>query len=72
MYTYTTNRQLQTKFKAEHKGKLCFKLIPNHSGKGKMYDTSARCAFVEWINLLYRNGEISERLVKNAYLAPRR
>ena len=72
MYTFTTTRQLQSKFKAEFNDKLCFKLIPDHSGKGKMYDTTTRCAFVDWIYALYLNGAISERLVKNAYLAPRK
>jgi hypothetical protein len=42
--------------------------IPDHSGNGTMYPTDTRCAFVDFVDSLCRNGEISAQLADRATL----
>lgn len=42
--------------------------IPDYSGKGTMYPTDTRCAFVDFVDSLCRNGEISAQLADRATL----
>ena len=47
---------------------LSRRLITDYSGKGKMYCTDTRCAFVDWLDMLSKNGEISQELAQRATL----
>ena len=44
------------------------KKITDFSGKGKMYRTYTRVTFVEFLDMLARNGDISEALAHRATL----
>ncbi len=66
-YTYTTQRQLRAAF-WEHCRFLSRHKVTDFSGKGKMYNTDTRCAFVDWIDFLRHNCDISEALASSATL----
>jgi len=42
--------------------------ITDYSGVGKMYCTDTRCAFVDWLDALRKNGSVSESLAQRATL----
>lgn len=63
----TTQRQLRKLFWLTHP-QLSRVRIPAHDGNGTMYTTDARCAWGEWVDYMYRAGEISERLAMRATL----
>jgi hypothetical protein len=42
--------------------------ITDYSGNGKMYRTDTRCAWVDWIDSLSKDGSISEDLASSATL----
>ncbi len=44
------------------------KKIRDYSGNGYMYPTDTRCAFVDWIDMLSKNNEISDELADNITL----
>lgn len=62
-----TNAELVKAFKAAHPN-LDFKKITDYSGKGKMYKTDTRCAFVDYVDMLHRDGIINTTLANNAHL----
>lgn len=70
-YIYKSTREIQSAFRKEYKNTLDFKIIPDYSGKGRMYKTDTRVAFCDWLYDLYKCGLISERLAQTAYLSPR-
>lgn len=42
--------------------------IADYSGNGTMYRTDTRCAWVDWIDSLQKNGDITEELAERATL----
>jgi hypothetical protein len=48
--------------------RLSRKKITDYSGEGKMYCTDTRCAWVDWVDNLSRNGVISKMLAEKAVL----
>ncbi len=44
------------------------KQIKNHAGTGRMYCTDTRCAFVDFVDYLSKDGQISEALASRATL----
>ena len=44
------------------------KKITDYSGKGKMYNTDTRCAFVDFVDSLSRDGELAEGLTDRVTL----
>lgn len=42
--------------------------IPDYSGKGTMHDTDTRCAFVDYVDALARDGQITEALAQRVTL----
>lgn len=42
--------------------------IRNHAGNGTMYTTDTRCAFVDWVDMLAKSGEITPELAQRATL----
>jgi hypothetical protein len=42
--------------------------IPNYSGSGTMYPTDTRCAFVDFLDVLSKSGDISQELAERATL----
>jgi len=58
----TTQRQLRAEFWQEHP--------TAHRGKLRDgdYTTDTRCAFVDWLDMLAKNGDISEDLAQRATL----
>ena len=66
-YTYTTQAELRKAFRQDHPG-LDFNTIKDHSGKGRMYKADTRFAFIEWIDYLERDGQISEALAQRVTL----
>lgn len=67
MYRITTQRALRREFWATFTN-LSRKRITNYAGTGKMWPTDTRCAFVDWVDVLVKNGEISETLAQRATL----
>jgi hypothetical protein len=63
----TTQRQLRREFRQTFP-KLDLRLIPDCSRKGTMHKTDARCAWVDWIDGLSKDGEISQALAERATL----
>jgi len=42
--------------------------IRDYSGNGRMHNTDTRCAFVDYVDMLARSGEISESLAQRVTL----
>lgn len=61
------NKELNAHFR-EAFPELDFKKIRDYAGTGKMYKTDTRCAFVDYIDTLSRNGQINESLANSAHL----
>lgn len=53
-------KQVRDQFWAEHP-KLSRDKIKSHSGEGLMFTADTRCAFVDYIDMLHRSGQISDR-----------
>lgn len=66
-YRITNQRQLRREF-WETFPNLPRRRITNYSGNGKMYPTDTRCAFVDWLDALSKNGDISSDLADRATL----
>jgi hypothetical protein len=64
---YTTQAQVRKAFRQLHPH-LSFRKITNYSGNGKMFCTDTRCAFVDWIDSLSKNGDISQELAERVTL----
>ena len=63
----TTQRELRKLFWLTHP-QLSRERIPAHDGNGTMYTTDTRCAWGEWIDVMSKDSEISERLAMRATL----
>jgi len=44
------------------------KKIRDYAGTGKMHNTDTRCAFVDYVDMLARSGEITEELAERVTL----
>ena len=67
-YRFTTQQELRTQFWVVHP-ELSRRRIRDYSGHGKMYTTDTRTAFVDYLDALVRDGEISEALASRATLS---
>lgn len=71
---YTTQRQVRRAFwQAWRDGQfqgvdITPRKITNYSGNGKMYNTDTRCTFVDFVDALSKNGELSEGLAERVTL----
>jgi hypothetical protein len=65
--TYTTQKQIRAAF-WEAFPDLPRRKITNYSGDGKMYPTDTRCAFVDFLDALNKNGQVSDKLADRATL----
>lgn len=65
----TTQRDLRRLFWREHPN-LDRRKITNYSGTGEMYRTDTRCAWVDFVDSLHRDGQISDALAQRATLDP--
>lgn len=64
-YTYYTQAQVREAFwqlAQECGANVSRRKITSYDGKGKMYNTDTRVAFVDFVESLHRNGEISDAL----------
>jgi hypothetical protein len=66
-YTFTTQRELRREFWRTFP-ELCRRKVKDFSGNGTMYMTDTRCAWVDWLDDLSREGDISEELAQRATL----
>lgn len=66
-YRLTTQRQLRREFRQAFP-QLDMRRIPNYSGNGTMHKTDTRCAWVDWIDGLSKDGDISQELAQRATL----
>lgn len=57
----TTQKEVRRRFWQDNPD-LSKKKITDYSGEGKMYTTDTRCAFSGYIDMLCRDGEISQEL----------
>lgn len=62
-----TAKQVREQFWCDHPN-LSRKRVRAHNGRGWMYLTDTRCAFVDYIDMLHRNGQISDNLAQNITL----
>jgi hypothetical protein len=60
-------KTLRERFWDEHP-KLDRKRIKNYAGNGTMYRTDTRCAFVDFVDMMKKNQQITERLARTATL----
>lgn len=69
-YPITTQAEIRRKFWLDHIGVpgISRRKIRNYSGNGTMHDTDTRCAFVDYLDCLSKNGMISEALAHRATL----
>ena len=67
MYRITTQKELRREFWATFPN-LPKRKIKNYSGNGHMYQTDTRCAFVDWLDALSKDGDISQELAERATL----
>jgi hypothetical protein len=73
-YRLTTQRQIRAAFwDAARRGQfgrlnVTPKRITNYSGNGKMHNTDTRCAFVDFVDSLSKNGSISSELANRVTL----
>lgn len=67
MYQMTTQKQVRAAFWEEYPS-LSRKKIRDYSGKGKMYCTDTRCAFVDYVDYLHRERIISDSLANRVTL----
>lgn len=69
-YTYTTQREVRRAFweLCGHLPGVTPRRIPNYSGNGKMHNTDTRCAFADFVDMLSKDGRISESLAQRVTL----
>lgn len=67
MYEFTNQRILRRAFFAENP-QASRRKIRDYTGRGLMYDTDTRVAFVDWIDDCERSGRISADLAYRATL----
>lgn len=63
----TTQKELRRAFWAQHPH-LPRRKIRNYSGNGTMYPTDTRCAWVDWIDYMQKDRQISDALADRATL----
>lgn len=63
----TTQRELRREFWRTFP-ELPKRRITDYSGKGRMHVTDTRCAWVDWIDGLSKDGAISQQLAQRATL----
>ena len=68
--TYTTQAQIRVAFWRDYAdiAGVTKHRTTDYSGKGKMHNTDTRCAFVEFVDMLARNGDISQALAQRVTL----
>lgn len=69
-YFYTTQKQVRKAFWEAHASNpdISPRRITNYAGTWKMHNTDTRCAFVDWVDFLARDGQISEALANKVTL----
>ena len=65
----TTQRQLRAEFWRQNP-RADRRMIPDYSGKGRMYRTDTRVAWCDFIDSMQRAGDISPELADRATLQP--
>jgi hypothetical protein len=65
--TYTTQAQIRAAFWDAHPDADRRK-IKDYAGTGQMHVTDTRCAFVDFLDMLRRDGHITEALANRATL----
>jgi len=67
---YTTQKQVRSAFWETFDGLpgISRRQIRDYSGTGKMHNTDTRCAFVDYVDSLARDGQISEALAQRVTL----
>ena len=66
-YSITNQKDLRKYFWESHPN-LSRKKITNYPGNGTMYCTDTRCAFVDFVDTLSKDGTISQELAERATL----
>ena len=66
----TTQKEVRAAFWRDYKDApgISPRRITDYSGNGKMYNIATRCAFTEYVDALYENGEISAALAARVTL----
>ena len=66
----TTQKQIRAAFWRDHKSikGISQRKITDYSGTGKMHNTDTRCAFVDYVDQLSKNDEISAELADRVTL----
>jgi hypothetical protein len=65
--TMTNQKQIRAAFWSAHPH-LPRRKIKDYSGEGTMYPTDTRCAFVDFVESLHRDGSISDALADRVTL----
>lgn len=65
-YRLTTQKEVRAEFWKTFDGSR--NKVKNYESNGKMYTTNTSCAFVDFVDSLARNGEISEALANRVTL----
>ncbi len=68
MIKYTTQKEIRAAFWNSGIPGISRKKIRDYSGHGTIYDTDTRCAFVDFVDMLVRDGEISAALANRVTL----
>ena len=63
----TTQKELRRAFWEQHPH-LPRRKIKNYSGNGTMYPTDTRCAWVNWLDCMKKDGQISDSLAYRSKL----
>ena len=63
----TTQAQVRAAFWRDHP-QADKRKITDYSGHGKMYRTDTRCTFVDYVDSLQRNGEITPAMAQKVTL----
>ena len=63
----TTQKELRRVFREYHPD-LDFRKVENYSRNGTMYKADTRCAFVDFVDSMSRNGQITQELAERATL----
>jgi hypothetical protein len=64
---YTTQAQVRAAFWRDNP-QASRRKVRRYSGKGTMHDTDTRCAFVDYVDHLCRNGDITTELAARVTL----
>jgi hypothetical protein len=71
-YTYTSQKQVRAAFWRECSNLPGLNITPrrirNYSGNGLMHNTDTRCTFVDFVDALASNGDISQALANRVTL----